>query len=72
MHQHTTHEGLRTWIAEHRAIHGDLQELHKQHLVTNDHLAQLLARMIPPSPNGHEDYTGPSRNPTRSPNRWPP
>ena len=55
MHQHTTHEGLRTWIAEHRAIHGDMQELHKQHLVTNDHLAQLLARMIPPSPNGHED-----------------
>lgn len=54
-HQHTINQDLREWISEHRTIHEDLQELHKQQVVTNDRLAQLLSRMIPPSPNGHED-----------------
>lgn len=54
-HQHTINEDLRTWIAEHRTIHEDLQEMNKQQVAINQRLEQLLARMIPPSPNGHED-----------------
>ena len=56
---HTRHSAalirLLVSIATHQhTINEDLREFNRQQIAINERLERLLARMIPPSPNGHE------------------
>lgn len=54
-HQQTINDDLRLVAQQHEARLEALQALHNDQVAINGRLEQLLARMIPPSPNGHED-----------------